>query len=175
MLVMILRSAILLPYLMRHLDIKSANGIIKNLIHITPERGLMYVGIMDGVSISPVFEHLVCFLPGTLALGLTVLDLMPEDRQLHEWAAHGLANTCYISYADQATGLGPERMVMNSGPKWVDEIDKWRAHGGEGTPPGLSEPVAEFNVSRRDYGNLDGRYLLRPEVNPIIFATSFSF
>ena len=159
---------------MRHLDIKSANGIIKNLIHVTPDRGLMYVGIMDGASISPVFEHLVCFLPGTLALGLTVLDLMPEDRQLHEWAAHGLVNTCYISYADQATGLGPERMVMNSGPKWVDEIDKWRANGGEGTPPGLSEPVAEYNVSKRDYGNLDGRYLLRPEVILFIIMTSFS-
>lgn len=124
----------------------------------------MYVGIMDRVSISSVFEHLVCFLPGTLALGLTVLDLTPEDRQLHEWAAHGLANTCYISYADQATGLGPERMAMIIGPKWVDELEKWRTDGGEGTPPGVSEPVPEYNISRRDYGNLDGRYLLRPEV-----------
>ncbi len=77
----------------------------------------MYVGIMDRASISPVFEHLVCFLPGTLALGLTVLDLTPEDRQLHEWAAHGLANTCYISYADQ--GYGPWTRT-NGNEKWAE-------------------------------------------------------
>lgn len=145
-------------------DIKSANGIIKNLVYITPNRGLMYVGIMDRDIVSPVFEHLVCFLPGTLMLGVTVLDLTAEERQLHEWAAHGLAYTCYISYADQATGLGPERLAMTPGEKWVDKVAEWRAKGSRGAPPGLLETGPQSVKEKRDYTNLDGRYLLRPEV-----------
>ncbi|KAF9474075.1 seven-hairpin glycosidase [Pholiota conissans] len=148
---------------------KSANGIIKNLIHITPNRGLMYVGIMDRDNISPIFEHLVCFLPGTLMLGVTVLDLTPEERELHEWAAHGLAYTCYISYADQATGLGPERLAMVPGERWVDKIAEWRAQGGHGPPPGILESGPQSDKDRRDYTNLDGRYLLRPETVESLF------
>lgn len=154
-------------------DIKSANGIIQNLIYVTPNRGLMYVGTLSRATISHSFEHLVCFLPGTLALGLTVLDLSPEDRQLHEWAAHGLANTCYTSYVDQATGLGPERMSMTPGLKWVDEIEKWRKNGSQGTPPGVANHKPEYDASKRDYSNADGRYLLRPEVRRIRFKNSF--
>ncbi|KAF8186288.1 glycoside hydrolase family 47 protein [Pholiota molesta] len=151
--------------------IKSANGIINNLIHITPTRGLLYVGILDRGAVSPVFEHLVCFLPGTLLLGAAVLHphLTAEERQMHEWAAHGLAHTCYVSYADQKTGLGPERMTMEPGGRWVDAVREWREGGGRGAPPGLQEGGPESVKEKRDYTNLDGRYLLRPETVESIF------
>ena len=48
-------------------------------------------------------DHLICFLPGTLALG--VRNGMPEK---HMRLAEQLLNTCYHMYADQPTGLAPE-------------------------------------------------------------------
>src|SRR5882672_3113945 len=79
------------------------------------------------------FEHLSCFLPGLLALGAHLLPLDDltslgidylrlsdnldyETRQdylrlskynlrdLHMWAAKGIAETCYLTYADQPSG-----------------------------------------------------------------------
>ena len=48
-------------------------------------------------------DHLSCFLPGTLALG--VRNGMPES---HMRLAEQLLETCYHMYIDQPTGLAPE-------------------------------------------------------------------
>jgi hypothetical protein len=90
-------------------------------------------------------EHLSCFLPGLLALGAHTLplddlasmginldylakDLQPEFKadyakisaydlkDLHMWAAEGLAQTCYLTYADQPVGLGPDEVMIYSTP-----------------------------------------------------------
>lgn len=150
-----------------HIDIKSANGIINNLIHVTPKRALVYVGDIDTGydKVLHRLEHLSCFLPGTLALGAAYLDLSPEEKELHQWAAEGLAYTCYVSYADQLSGLGPDLMSMpQGGKKWVGEIGRWKAEGRQGKPPGTSEPLPERDPTHRDYSATNARYLLRPEV-----------
>jgi mannosyl-oligosaccharide alpha-1,2-mannosidase len=49
------------------LDIKSATGIINNLIYQTPTRGLLYVGDISRGSLDHRLEHLTCYLPGVLA------------------------------------------------------------------------------------------------------------
>ncbi|KAF8186285.1 glycoside hydrolase family 47 protein [Pholiota molesta] len=134
----------------RNQYIKSANGIIKNLIHVTPNRGLMYAGDMENKVVSHRYQHLTCYLPGMLMLGVSVLDLTPEERELHQWAAEGLTYTCYISYRDQKTNLGPEIMSMVPAP-------------------GLSEPPPEKDRSKRDYSNSDAKYMLRPETVESIF------
>jgi hypothetical protein len=86
------------------LDIQSATGIIDNLLYLSPERGLLYVtDLYPGALPSGKLEHLSCFLAGTLALGAWA---MPELPKTHRWAAEGLAHTCWITYADQASGLG---------------------------------------------------------------------
>jgi len=150
--------------------IKSATGIINNLLYLTPNRNLMYVGDLVGSDIIHRLEHLSCFLPGLLALGAHTLDLPPDQKELHEWAAHGLAYTCAISYADQMTGLGPDEMMMPAGKKWIDEVGKWKEAGREGLPPGMGEPEAEKDSMKRDYVNSwSEAYLLRPETVESIF------
>jgi len=53
-------------------------------------------------------DHLVCYVPGLLALGASVRKL--EKTQIYIDLAEDLANTCYELYIRQPTGLGPERV-----------------------------------------------------------------
>ncbi|KAF8896775.1 glycoside hydrolase family 47 protein [Gymnopilus junonius] len=149
----------------------SAEGIINNLIYITPNRGLMYAGEIDRGMMLHRLEHLSCFLPGMFALGAVTLDLPPETRELHEWVAQGLTYTCTVSYLEQKSGLGPETMTMpNNGKKWIEEVQRWKEEGRVGTPPGLSEPPPERDADKRDYTNAwPGNYYLRPETVESIF------
>jgi mannosyl-oligosaccharide alpha-1,2-mannosidase len=154
-------------------DLKSAKGIINNLIYLTPNRNLLYVTDMADGYPSHIFEHLSCFLPGLFALASHTLDLPPRDKQLHEWAAKGLAYTCWIMYADQATGLGPDEVQMQvwyggdaKAGRWVDHVDDWETEGGGAdSPPGLDEVPPEQEPESRDYSPRKPGYLLRPEVS----------
>ena len=126
----------------------------------------MYVGDLQNNVMVHRLEHLSCYLPGVLALGAFTLDLTPEEKERHQWAAYGLASTCAITYADQASGLGPDQVHMPVGKKWVDELAKWEVNGRNGTPPGVADPTPQKVAQDRDYssGWPDG-YLLRPEVS----------
>lgn len=156
------------------------------------------------------FEHLSCFFPGLLALGAHLLplnnlesiginltqlgdDLPPQHRlgyqtlaefnlaDLHLWAAEGIAQTCYLSYADQPSGLGPEVISMRIGKsgeiRWMDAMREWLAGGRLGSPPGVGDkhpwvgnPEArtikqkQTDTISRDYGIRNTDYYLRPEV-----------
>ncbi|KAE9399903.1 glycoside hydrolase family 47 protein [Gymnopus androsaceus JB14] len=168
---------------------------------------------------SHIFEHLSCFLPGLLALGahtlplddLASLGINLEDlgnesifgyagkgykllagynlKTLHMWAAEGLAQTCWLSYADMPTGLGPDEMLVyaqgdtrwgetldgfkdGGGYPWMDAITKWKGSGARGAPPGVGDktPVIYTETERlrgsgraRDYTIKKPGYLLRPE------------
>jgi mannosyl-oligosaccharide alpha-1,2-mannosidase len=125
------------------------------------------------------FEHLSCFLPGLLALGVyTLPELSPRDKELHMWAARGLAYTCYITYADHATGLGPDEIMMHRWSpspekgRWLTQLEEWEAQESpSGPPPGLEEVPA--NATDRDYYPFRDSYLLRPEVCVFILGLSF--
>ncbi|KAH7914600.1 glycoside hydrolase family 47 protein [Hygrophoropsis aurantiaca] len=149
----------------REMYIKAASGIIDNLLFLSPNRKLLYVTDIQNGRPSHVLEHLSCFLPGLLALGAHTLDLPAAESERHRWAASGLAYTCWISYADQATGLGPDEMMMDSGGamKWMDALNVWDGEGRPGdVPPGLHEPPPVKSGSR-DYRARKTSYLLRPE------------
>ncbi|KAG0699899.1 glycoside hydrolase family 47 protein [Suillus ampliporus] len=156
------------------------------------------------------FEHLSCFFPGLLALGAHTLplnnleevglnfteladDLLPKHKMgyedlasfnladLHLWAAEGLAQTCYLTYADQPTGLGPDVITMLSGGSrpeipWMDAMREWKTSGRKGPPPGVGDKVPwagdittrnarerEMAFSMRDYHVRNAVYQLRPE------------
>lgn len=100
---------------------------------------------------------------------------------LHLWAAEGIAQTCYLSYADQPSGLGPDFISMRidkSGEiRWMDVMREWKASGQLGSPPGVADkrpwvgnPRAktvkqkQIDTSTRDYGIRNTAYYLRPEV-----------
>ncbi|THH27799.1 hypothetical protein EUX98_g6396 [Antrodiella citrinella] len=105
------------------LYLRTVSAILENLLYLSTSRHLLYVTDVDSKTNPPkpsyIFEHLSCFLPGLLALGAHTLPasvLSPRDKQLHLWAAEGLANTCYVLYADQPSGLGPEEVQFHSVP-----------------------------------------------------------
>lgn len=135
-------------------------------------------------------EHLSCFLPGLLTLGASTLSLPDRERQLHSWAAQGLAQTCWLLYADHPSGLAPDEAMMNSSPhsgsklytvenpshdyttgKWLEHILEWEKHGSPGVPPGL-EDIAPAGDGPRDYVSRKPGYYLRPEVRRAILFRS---
>ncbi|KAH8103865.1 glycoside hydrolase [Cristinia sonorae] len=184
----------------KDLYLRTVSSILEHLLYLSPTRHLLYVtdaetSHQNFTSPSHVFEHLSCFLPGLLTLGahtlLSASDLSNEQRQLHQWAAEGLANTCWITYADHISGLGPdevrfssldfvfsddaaayvpkgaqvseERMGRLLRGKWLDHVKEWEnADRPGGIPPGVRDPEPVLN-GQRDYLNNKAGYLLRPE------------
>lgn len=171
----------------------------RNLVYVTDKDARVPVP-------SHIFEHLSCFLPGLLTLGaqtlplddlasvgIDFLDLSstldPESRsdytrlsrynltKLHMWAAQGIAETCYLTYADQPSSLGPDEIQFSqAGTLWMDHVDKWWDSGRQGEVPGLEKgkkPIVVHTESYhgssarsadREYGVRRTGYLLRPEV-----------
>lgn len=201
-------------------DIRTTTHILTNLFYLSPTRNFLYVTDTKDMRPSHTLEHLSCFLPGLLALGAHTLplddlasmginldnlakDMQPDFKadyakisaydlkDLHMWAAEGLAQTCYLTYADQPVGLGPDEVMIYSTPdhtrpnhrvlggeRWIDVLDKWKASGSRGVPPGLSQkaPVVYTTEKERlrllakekverDYHVVKSGYLLRPEVS----------
>jgi len=70
-----------------------------------------------------VKEHLSCFLPGTLALG--VLHGMDSS---HLELAVELMRTCYEMYHMMPMGLSPEVAVFNMRPDGKHDIDTQVRH-----------------------------------------------
>ncbi|KAJ6458125.1 glycoside hydrolase [Mycena vitilis] len=154
----------------KDLYLRAVESIIDTLLYVTPTRNLLYVTDVSSGSPSFKFEHLSCFLPGLLALGVHTLALPPKTRELHAWAAEGIATTCWLTYADQKSGLGPDEMMMTRPPmpyengKWTTLLKQWEADGRPGgVPPGLGNPKPERSGAARDYTMYKTTYLLRPE------------
>ncbi|KAJ7065378.1 glycoside hydrolase [Mycena amicta] len=154
----------------KELYLRAVDSIIDTLLYVTPNRKLLYVTDANSGNPTFKFEHLSCFLPGMLALGAHTLDIPDATRERHQWAAEGIATTCWLTYADQATGLGPDEMTMThtSAPyskgKWITLLQEWEAAGRPGgVPPGLGGLKAESSESARDYKADKTTYLLRPE------------
>ncbi|EJC99126.1 seven-hairpin glycosidase [Fomitiporia mediterranea MF3/22] len=152
---------------LRNMYIASMTGMIKNLLYLSPKRQILYVTdvfVRDGESEpepSRKFEHLSCFLPGLLALGVKTLgnELPVTERVLHGWAAEGLAYSCWLMYADDPHGLAPEEALferedngytrvggewapaegveLRRDERWFDAYERWRIGGSRGKPPGI--------------------------------------
>ena len=172
---------------------KTTTRILTSLMYTTPKRSLLYVTDVAHLSTkSPVptrrFEHLSCFLPGLLALGVHTLPEsafrlpkgLPRDvtwelnhynlRDLHMMAATGLAESCWLMYADEPTGLGPEEVMMRQGITWLEDLKRWREKGAPGRPvPGVEEknPVLKEGIETREYVVKRRECVLRPEVFPV--------
>nr|GEZ51660.1 mannosyl-oligosaccharide 1,2-alpha-mannosidase MNS3 [Tanacetum cinerariifolium] len=119
----------------------------------------MYEEAMKGVK-----HLLVCFLPGTLALGatkgITKTKAMEENLLTFEdlenlKLAEDLAKTCFEMYAVTSTGLAPEIAYFNSEGYSEDGLD-----GGNKT----SEYMHDIVIKRADRHNL-----LRPETVESLF------
>ena len=153
---------------------KAASGVINNLLYLSPTRYLLYVSDLVNGRLTGKFEHLSCFFPGLLALGVSTLDMSVSERELHMWAAEGLAHSCWIMYADQASGLGPELAIMDMWPgdwhdgRWMKHVEEWKRSGRiGGKPPGvLNRSPPARTGEKKDYYLSVASYLSRPEVRP---------
>ncbi|MEE6504955.1 hypothetical protein FKM82_005387 [Ascaphus truei] len=82
---------------------QAIEGVKKNLLRKSQPSGLTFVGELAHSHFSPKMDHLVCFLPGTLALGAH--NGITAD---HMELATALMETCYQMYKQMETGLSPE-------------------------------------------------------------------
>jgi len=85
--------------------LEAIEGVEKLLVRRTPKKGFLYIGelLSGGKDFKPKMDHLTCYLPGTLALG--VYHGLPDS---HMRLAEDLAYTCYQTYAMHPTFLSPE-------------------------------------------------------------------
>ncbi|CAL8070234.1 unnamed protein product [Calicophoron daubneyi] len=92
--------------------IAAVDGIKELLVGYSQPSGFLFVGELNGSKKRiPSMEHLVCFLPGTLAYG--VYHGMPAD---HLQIAEGLMRTCYEMYRQMPKHLSPERVIFSEAP-----------------------------------------------------------
>ncbi|KAJ9270640.1 CAZyme family GH47 [Paecilomyces variotii] len=99
---------------------ESLMGIRKHLITYTKHAQMTVLGErpngLDG-TLSPKMDHLVCFMPGTIALGATGGRPLAEAKKSPDWTrrqdeeillAKELMKTCWATYLATKTGLAPE-------------------------------------------------------------------
>ncbi|KAH8903551.1 glycoside hydrolase family 47 protein [Coniochaeta sp. PMI_546] len=149
-------------------------GIEKHLIVATKNSGLKIVAELPhgiGGNLSPKMDHLVCFLPGSIALGATSGYTVAEARKRPGWTAEkerqiGLAKdlmkTCWGMYAVTVTGLAPEIAWFNA-----TEADLKPRPGdrpGRATKDSLAAWKEDFIIKPLDAHNLQ-----RPETVESLF------
>uniref|UniRef100_A0A452I8I7 alpha-1,2-Mannosidase n=1 Tax=Gopherus agassizii TaxID=38772 RepID=A0A452I8I7_9SAUR len=87
---------------------RAIEGVKKHLLRTSQPKKLTFVGELAHGHFSAKMDHLVCFLPGTLALGAHN-GLTADHMEL----AKALIETCYQMYAQVETGLSPEIAHFN--------------------------------------------------------------
>ncbi|XP_023392222.1 endoplasmic reticulum mannosyl-oligosaccharide 1,2-alpha-mannosidase [Pteropus vampyrus] len=92
--------------------LEAVDGIRKHLVRRSEPSKLTFVGELAHGHFSAKMDHLVCFLPGTLALGAHH-GLPAEHMQL----ARALMDTCYQMNRQMETGLSPEIAHFNLQPQ----------------------------------------------------------
>lgn len=144
-------------------------GIQRHLITTTKHSGLKIVAELPhgvGGPISPKMDHLVCFLPGTIALAATRGTGLAEARKRPDWSsdkeaqiklARDLTTTCWGMYAVTETGLAPEIAWFH-----VSGVDDLASHTSSNK---VSSWKKDFIVKPLDAHNLQ-----RPETVETLFV-----
>lgn len=152
-------------------------GIQKHLVTTTKHSNLKFIAELPngiGGRLSPKMDHLVCFLPGSIALGATGGLTEAEARKGPGWGseqeqqmqlARELMKTCWGMYAVTETGLAPEIA-------WFEADD-----AALQPTPGASNPTMRSRSKnskatwKKDYiiKPLDTHNLQRPETVESLF------
>jgi mannosyl-oligosaccharide alpha-1,2-mannosidase len=148
---------------------EAMQGVRKHLITYTEPSQFTIIGERpSGLNgeLSPKMDHLVCFMPGTIALAVTGGIPEAEARKLPTWTAQDdadmqlareLMQTCWGMYKWMATGLAGEITYFNIGKPPLPESAPHRA-------PADFDPDPDAPW-RKDYEvrPLDSHNLQRPE------------
>jgi endoplasmic reticulum Man9GlcNAc2 1,2-alpha-mannosidase len=151
-------------------------GIRKHLITYSEHANLTILAERpSGLSgaLSPKMDHLVCFMPGTIALAVTEGLTLAEAKKLPTWdkkkesdfqLARDLMNTCWGMYKYTVTGLAPEITYFH-----ISDPPKMMYNAVLDSPATLSDaPDADW---KRDYDihSADTHNLQRPETVESLF------
>lgn len=119
-----------------------------------------------GGQVSPKMDHLVCFLPGTIALAATGGETLMKARRKHNWSAEketqielarDLTKTCWGMYAVTETGLAPEITWFKAADLDVEPIRSSSSNN-------ISTWKEDYIIKPRDAHNLQ-----RPETVETLF------
>lgn len=154
---------------------QALEGVRKHLITYSEPAAFTVLGERPnglGGELSPKMDHLVCFMPGTIALGATGGLPIKEARKLPDWnkkkeaemkLARELTYTCWGMYKAMATGLAGEITHFNIANPPLPE-------GSPHSPPQKLDSAADaewkkdFNIKPGDKHNLQ-----RPETVESLF------
>ncbi|KAL8967193.1 MAG: hypothetical protein Q9183_003031 [Haloplaca sp. 2 TL-2023] len=125
-----------------------------------------------GADMQAKMDHLVCFMPGTIALAATRGKTVTEAKKAGKWGkkeqsdldlAIELTKTCWGMYKKTATGLAPEITFFE-----VDDPPKSEADGPFKSAEMVETPDAEW---KKDYiiKGQDAHNLQRPETVETLF------
>lgn len=154
---------------------EALEGVRKHLItYSTPSRFTVLGERPDGLdgSLSPKMDHLVCFMPGTIALGATGGISEAEARKLPSWnskkdadmtLARELMQSCWGMYKFMATGLAAEITHFNINNPPLPEFAAHKAPETFDDRPD-AEWRKDFTVKGGDVHNLQ-----RPETVESLF------
>ncbi|KAJ5254871.1 hypothetical protein N7497_007655 [Penicillium chrysogenum] len=173
---------------------EALRGIRKHLVSFTKNSQLMIIGERpQGLDqdLSPRMDHLVCFMPGTIALGATGGQPLSQARKSPGWTqqreeeilmSKELMKTCWAMHQATATGLATEisHFVLDSPPvmmadKYPDILTNPKRASKPEALRGISQPVevqsgasapwrADIDIRRNDRHNLQ-----RPETVESLF------
>ena len=154
---------------------ESLAGVRKHLITYSNTSHFTVLGERpSGINgeLSPKMDHLVCFMPGTIALAATGGLTVDEAKASGQWSekqeselrlARELTKTCYGMYKAMATGLAPEIAHFN-----LTEPPHMESDGILDSDELTNDPEAAW---RQDYEikHNDNHNLQRPETIETLF------
>ena len=92
----------------RRMYVQSVEAMLQHLYSTTPS-GTAYIADLDNGQKEHKMDHLVCFVPGMLALAVQHGVVQGEQAARHMSAAKQLMRTCYNMYhLQQPSGIGAE-------------------------------------------------------------------
>jgi mannosyl-oligosaccharide alpha-1,2-mannosidase len=103
----------------KEMYLETVDGIFKHLVKESSPNKFTYIGELKNGKSSPKMDHLVCFLPGTLAIGAD--NGLPAS---HLDLAKKLVRTCVETYKQMPLGLAPEITHFNTNGNGPDLIVK---------------------------------------------------
>ncbi|GLA59249.1 mannosyl-oligosaccharide alpha-1,2-mannosidase [Aspergillus tubingensis] len=154
---------------------EALTGIQMHLLTSTKHSNLQYIAELPsgiGGRLSPKMDHLVCFLPGSIAIGATEGLTEAEARRTGHWnpqkeeqmrLARELTKTCWAQYAVTETGLAPEII-------WFDTEDSDLGPSSNSNAPrpssrdDMNSWIKDINIRLIDADNLQ-----RPETVESLF------
>lgn len=98
--------------LWRHMWERAVDDALARLLGTTKASNLSYFGVSNYGHLEARQEHLACFFPGNMALGVYTGAVTGDKAAEYVRVAEAVTYTCWQMYERQPSGLSPEAAVM---------------------------------------------------------------